>query len=54
MVFVILLTSFGKNVMLVEHKLLSIICFTILRLGDNLTSFNKDNSANFFGEKDVQ
>ena len=54
MVFIILLTSFGKNVMLVEHKLLSIICFTILRLGDNLTSFNKDNSANFFGQKDVQ
>ena len=40
--------------MLVGHKLLSIIGFTILRLGDNLTSFNKDNSANFFGRKDVQ
>ena len=47
-------TSFSKNVMLVGHKLLSIIGFTILRLGDNLTYFNKDNSANFFGQKDVQ
>ena len=26
----------------------------ILRLQDSLTSFNKDNSANFLGEKDVQ
>ena len=40
--------------MLVGHKLLSIIGFTILQLGDNLTYFNKDNSANFFGQKDVQ
>ena len=41
--------------MLVGYKLLSIIGFTILQLGDNLTSFNyKDNSANFFGQKDVQ
>ena len=47
-------TSFSKNVMLVGHKLLSIIGFTILRLADNLTYFNKDNSANFFGQKDVQ
>lgn len=47
-------TSFSKNVMLVRHKLLSIIGFTILWLGDNLTYFNKDNSANFFGQKDVQ
>ena len=28
--------------------------FYYLRLGDSLTSFNQDNSANFFGEKDVQ
>ena len=28
--------------------------FCYLRLGDSLTSFNQDNSANFFGEKDVQ
>ena len=47
-------TSFSKHVLSVGHKLLSIIGFTILRLGDNLTSFNKDNSANFFGQKDVQ
>ena len=40
--------------MLVGHKVLSIIGFTILRLADNLTYFNKDNSANFFGQKDVQ
>ena len=44
-------TSFSKNVMLVGHKLLSIIPFTILRLGDNLISFNKDNRALFFLEK---
>ena len=44
-------TSFSKNVMLVGHKLLSIIRFTILRLGDNLTSFNKDNRALIFLEK---
>ena len=44
-------TSFSKNVMLVGHKLLSIIRFTILRLGDNLTSFNKDNRAIIFLEK---
>ena len=25
-----------------------------LRLRDSLTSFNKDDSANIFGEKDVQ
>ena len=47
-------TSFSKNVTLVGHKLLSIIGFTILQQGDNLTSFNKDNRANFFGQKDVQ
>ena len=47
-------TSFSKHVLSVGHKLLSIIGFTILRLGDNLTSFNKGNSANFFGQKDVQ
>ena len=28
--------------------------FIILRLGDSLTSFTQDNSANCFGEKDVQ
>ena len=44
-------TSFSKNVMLVGHKLLSIIRFTILRLGDNLTSFNKNNRALIFLEK---
>ena len=27
----------------------SVIGFIGLRLGDSLTSFNKDNSANFFG-----
>ena len=27
--------------------------FIILRLGDSLSSFNQDNSTNFFGEKDV-
>ena len=46
-------TSFSKNVMLVGHKLLSIIRFTILRLGDNLTSFNKDNRALIFLEKSM-
>ena len=44
-------TSFSKNVMLVGHKLLSIIGFTILPLGDNLTYFNKDNSANFLDKR---
>ena len=44
-------TSFSKNVMLVGHKLLSIIRFTILQLRDNLTSFNKDNRAIIFLEK---
>ena len=28
--------------------------FIILRPGDGLTFFSKDNSANFFGEKEVQ
>ena len=44
-------TSFSKHVLSVGHKLLSIIGFTILRLGDNLTSFNKDNRALIFLEK---
>ena len=38
-----------------EHKF-NIKCyrFCYLRLGDSLTSFNQDNNANCFGEKDVQ
>jgi len=32
----------------------SVRAFIILRPGDGLTSFSKDNSAYFFGEKEVQ
>ena len=47
------LTSFSENVALADTSY-SVIGVNILRLGDSLTSFNQDNSANFDGEKDVQ
>ena len=35
-------------------QVISVLVFVILRLGNTLTSFNQDNSANFFGEKNGQ
>ena len=34
-----------------KTQVISVIIFIILRLGNSLTSFNQDNSANVFGEK---
>ena len=35
-------------------QVVSVTVFIILWLGNSLTSFNQDNSANFIGEEDVQ
>ena len=35
-----------------SYRVLQVLIF--LRLGDSLTSFNKDDTTNFYGEKDVQ
>ena len=48
-------TSFSENVVLADTSyevLYRLNYFAAERY--SLTSFNKDNSANFFGEKDVQ
>ena len=47
-------TSFSEDVVLADTSYKVLLGFIILQLEDGLTSFNQDNSANFFGEKDVQ
>ena len=43
--------SFSENVVVAETSYKNVRSFIILRLGKGLTSFNKDNSANFLDEK---
>ena len=43
--------SFNKNVEVAEKKLSNVRSFIILRSGEGLPSFNKENSANVSGEK---
>ena len=42
--------SFNKNVEVAEKKLSNVRSFIILRSGEGLASFNKENSANVSGE----
>ena len=39
------------NVVVAGNMLTNVTSFIILQSGEGLTSFNKDNSANFYGEK---
>ena len=47
-------TSFSENVVLANTKYKCYSFYFFLRLGNSLISFNQDNNATFFGEKDVQ
>ena len=47
--------SFGENVGEVETSYQNnVLSFIILKLGESLIFFNKDNSANFSGESNIQ
>ena len=43
--------TFNENVVVAEKKLSNVRSFIILRSGEGLPSFNKENSANVSGEK---
>ena len=47
-------TSFSLNVVVAETSCQILDRFIILRSREGVTSFNKDNSANFSGESKVQ
>ena len=54
MVAVVTLPRVLARMLCQRTQVISVIVFIILRLGNSLISFNQDNSANFFGEKDGQ
>ena len=44
-------TNFSENVRGGENKISNVKSFIILLSGEGVTSFTKDNNANFSGEK---
>ena len=47
-------SSISENVAVVETSYLTVTSFIILRSGEGLTSFNRDNSVDFSGDSKVR